>query len=278
VAQTTLAQALGLRLITIQEYQNLSAGITAKFADDLFKKDNDAWRQRLIHLQGQYRTENEQTELKYAEELTIINNALANEQITQQEHDRLLERIELEHQARLGDISAQGAIARTKFMEMTAIQQTQTVLQQMLQMTQGVATHNRALFNLNKAVSIANAIMNTYVGANKVLAQFGWWGIPLAAVMIAVGLANVAQIAAAKLDSSTSAPSIAGGTAIPVTAISANTPTPALSPVLPTPAPQRPQINLTLVGEFFDFKTMVDKVIPLLNEAIANGADIHVTT
>ncbi len=50
-------------------------------------------------------------------------------------------------------------------------------------------------FAIQKAASITNAIISTYEGANKTIAQGGFWGIALSIATIAAGLANVAVIA-----------------------------------------------------------------------------------
>lgn len=52
---------------------------------------------------------------------------------------------------------------------------------------------------VGKAAAIAVATIDTYQGATKALAQGGIWGIPLAASIVAMGLANVAQIAGVAL-------------------------------------------------------------------------------
>jgi len=51
----------------------------------------------------------------------------------------------------------------------------------------------------NKAINIAAAIADTWAGANKALAQGGIYGIPMAAVIIAQGLANVQHIRETKV-------------------------------------------------------------------------------
>lgn len=51
----------------------------------------------------------------------------------------------------------------------------------------------QTLFGENKALSVASAIISTWEGANKALAM-GPVGIPLAAAIVAAGLANVAKI------------------------------------------------------------------------------------
>ena len=61
------------------------------------------------------------------------------------------------------------------------------------------ASKSQELVTIVKAANIASAIMDTYVGANKALAQLGAWGFPVAAAIVAAGLANVATIAGVEL-------------------------------------------------------------------------------
>ena len=51
-----------------------------------------------------------------------------------------------------------------------------------------------SFFGKSKAVAIAQAIADTYAGADKALAQGGFFGFAMAAAVIAAGLANVNQI------------------------------------------------------------------------------------
>lgn len=57
-----------------------------------------------------------------------------------------------------------------------------------------IATVNKRAFELNKAVAITEAIINTYQGATKALAQGGIFGPLLAGAIVASGLAQVAII------------------------------------------------------------------------------------
>lgn len=65
----------------------------------------------------------------------------------------------------------------------------------LMQFAQLSGNVNKGLFEAAKAFSIAEAVINTYVGANKALAQGGFLGAFMAASVIAMGLANVARIA-----------------------------------------------------------------------------------
>lgn len=53
---------------------------------------------------------------------------------------------------------------------------------------------NRKQFEKNKKFRIASALVDTFAGANRALAQGGIWGIAEAAGIVAVGLRNVANI------------------------------------------------------------------------------------
>lgn len=66
----------------------------------------------------------------------------------------------------------------------------------LLQFAQLSGNTHKGLFEAAKAFSIAEAIMNTYNGATKALAQGGFLGSFMAASVIAMGMANVARIAA----------------------------------------------------------------------------------
>jgi hypothetical protein len=55
---------------------------------------------------------------------------------------------------------------------------------------------SKKLFKLNQALAIGEAIFNTYQGATKALAQGGIFGIATAGLVIATGLAQVANIKA----------------------------------------------------------------------------------
>jgi hypothetical protein len=84
-----------------------------------------------------------------------------------------------------------------KFAKMTADEKTKYVLESLDTELSGIAKHNKKLFAIQKAAQIGQAIMNTYASANKALAQWGIpAGIPFAAMAVATGLANVAQIRA----------------------------------------------------------------------------------
>jgi hypothetical protein len=100
------------------------------------------------------------------------------------------------HEMAVTDIKVAGITERMQFETMTLRQQSATVFGELEAMTAGVAQHNKALFNLNKAAGIANAIINMHEGITKSLATYP---MPLAAVMAAAhAAAGMAQVMAIK--------------------------------------------------------------------------------
>lgn len=227
------------------------------------------------HLMTQRQLENDD----YNKRMATLFAAHSQGLLTEEQFFQQREILELQHQAALGDVSAQGELKRREFMEMNARQQTQTVLQEMLSLTQGVAAHNRAMFEINKVAGIANAIVNTFVGVTNALKAYPPpISFAMAALQLAAGMAQVQQIKAAQFGSSTSAPSISGGGATPV--ISAQNPAPAPDLAAVAPAAQAtPQrvVNVYLKGDGAPSDSYVrDLLIPALNDAIDDGTVLNV--
>lgn len=114
--------------------------------------------------------------------------------------DMQIEQAEEAHQDRLlaartkqfGQYQKQ-AIELLKFESKTAREKTTYVLGQAASLTAGLAQNSKTAFNLNKAVSIAEAIINTSTGVTAAL-RLGPKGIPLAALIAAQGAAQIATI------------------------------------------------------------------------------------
>lgn len=210
-------------------------------------------------------TEEQVKLLHHERDIEILNTAFENRFLTEQEHKLMLEELELQHQAKLGNVVAQGALERRRFMEMNATQQTQFVLGQMLALTQGVATHSKTMFKINKAAGIANAIINTYLGVTKALSAYPPpLSIAMAAVQMAAGMAQVKAIKSASFGSATSAPSVGGGQATPVT--SADNGIPSLGQ--PAAEPQREtNVTVSIAPGLYGAEDLRDKVLPQIFEA-----------
>lgn len=247
------------------------------------ESSNQAWLQAAAQRLAQIQTDNLTVEELQRGHLATIQADLEAARnagfLTELQYNELLYQETIKHQARMGSAEAQGIQARMKFERMTAQQKTQFVLSQMVQMTAGVATQSRALFNLNKIAAISEAAVMLPAGVSKTFNSYPYpWNIPMAALHLVTGLAHINQIKSAQFGSATSAPSIAGGNAVPVfDATSIGAPGAALQePGANIPA-ARQQVSLTFQGSGrYTYDEVVNGILPLINEAGGNGADIVV--
>ena len=84
---------------------------------------------------------------------------------------------------------------RAAFEQKSEMEKTQFALQQGATIFDSLGRYNRRAFEAAKAFNIANAIMNTYMGATKALATYPPpFNVLAAAAVVAAGLAQVAQI------------------------------------------------------------------------------------
>jgi len=161
-------------------------------------------------------TESDIENRAYADKLARLQAYFATKEDFTAKDATALQRLTLQHEAALGDISAQGRLERMKLDQMTMGQQAEFYFGHLANITAGAAQHNRALFRLNQAAGIANAIISANIGATKAL-EWGWpMGPIFAAIIWAAAAVNIANIRRAQFGGGTSAPSIGGGSAIPV--------------------------------------------------------------
>ena len=220
---------------------------------DALKKSSEDWEKFDSLREGAMTAEEravDQLKQKYAELDAIVkahpeaanDAAQVRKALDEQEIIR-----ETQKQAALGDVEAQWEVKRRKFAEMNASAKTSFVLGQLTQLSAGMAQHNRAMFEINKAASIANAISDTYamaVASYKAMAGIPYVGPVLgaaaAAAAIAFGMAQVSAISSSSFSGggggttpsasastpvvngnpvSSSGPTSNGATAVPTTQI-----------------------------------------------------------
>jgi len=92
----------------------------------------------------------------------------------------------------------QGKYEEVNFSILTEQQKQEAVISTAKSALSLIAAQNEKAFRIMQAASIAEAIINTYTGATKALAQGGIFGPIMAGVIIAQGLAQVATIRAQK--------------------------------------------------------------------------------
>ena len=98
--------------------------------------------------------------------------------------------------------SGEGTVAITKQYEKQKTDLVQANVNEQLEAFSGLAGALSALAGDNKALAIASAVIDTYVGANKAFAQGGVAGFATGAAVIAAGLNNVRTIMATDVPSS----------------------------------------------------------------------------
>jgi len=225
-------------------------------------------------------TEEEMLRASYARRIQIIDeNTTAgsdfNLQLKQAEYERL-EQAMLEHQARLGNIEAQGILQRRKFDEQNARQRTKTVLGEVAALTAGVAQNNKAMFEINKVAGIANAIIGAHEGIAKTLAAYPYpINVGLAALHAAAAFAQVSAIKNTSYEGggAGTTPSLAGSTGT-INDIPVDT-----APVVDsglTTAPADNVVNITFNPGIADSESVRQFIEEDLSEALRDGAGLDV--
>jgi len=116
--------------------------------------------------------------------------------ITQSQANELIETMELQHLAKMGDIRAQFALTTKEFDNQTSKQRVDSVLSDIVKTTSAVAGSNKKLFEINKKARIAQAVMELPAAVMTSFARGGGfpWGVIPAGITLASGLANIQQI------------------------------------------------------------------------------------
>jgi len=124
-----------------------------------------------------------------------------------------LEKIEQGHQKNLSKIESDASKARLKFEKMTTAMKVKTVIGSAVQITQGVAQQNKALFQINKYAAIADVAVNLPSAVIKSFNNAGGYpyGLIPAGLMLATGVQQLMSIKSTTFGSGGAAPSLSGG-------------------------------------------------------------------
>lgn len=220
---------------------------------------------KFAEIQRENLTERDKLQDAYLQKKLVIDKAEQTGLYDAAEIARQRELLELQHQARLGDITAQGILARRNFEQLTLQQQASDVFENLANMTAGAAQHNRAMFEINKVANIANAIINTAAGATKALATYPPpISFAMAAAQVAAGMIQVATIRQQEFGS--------GAGTVPTYSANPNTgfPSTAVAPAPPTSSAPRQQtgvaaapeakIKITLVGSSESVRALMKEI------------------
>jgi hypothetical protein len=169
--------------------------------------------------------------------------------------------------AELERIRKANMTALERFTAMSYQDQAKTVATAMMQQLTSVNTTSRAMFNIQKAANISQAIMDTYAGATRALKDYpAPLSYALAANTMAVGLARVASIRSQSFGGgAVGSASVGGGGVAAASGMAAQQQAPAMNQTI--------TIQGVGAGDLFSgdaVRTLIDRLI----DAQRNGARI----
>jgi len=191
------------------KYDNaIATGSQNKAQEDLIKNMRQKYEEVLLYNESEL----EANLRKEQEERNQQEASLAIGAINYEEYEKALTSIALKYSNQRAQIQAQAlekekqrrdnnltAIKQGNFKNLDLTKATQEEMKE-IAVTQGrqtldiLASQNKKFFELQKAVKIAEAIQNTYLGATKAFAQGGIFGFITGALIVAAGMAQVNAI------------------------------------------------------------------------------------
>jgi len=191
------------------------------------EKRREALQARLDQLREFVMSEQELEIAQHEERMKQLTEALDAELVTRQEYQELEAKLAEDHANRLKEIREKSLTDLARFQDANFRNQVKTVSGHLADLTAGVAQHSRALFELNKAAGIANAIVAAHEGISLTLSKYPYpINIGMAAAHAAAAAAQISAIKSQHFNGGGgAAPSLAGGTpATPVTPVTGGTP------------------------------------------------------
>jgi hypothetical protein len=280
------AQAMATReKIAAAEAERLARDAIAKAQEESVKSESDTrfkqdLAQKAAQIQEENLTEQELLQHHLIQKKNIIDLAEQEGLMSAAEAKRQREALELAHQAKIGNLQAQGQQQRKLLEQMSMRQQAEFYFGTLAQVTAAGAQHNKDLFELNKIANIANAVMSTYSGATKAL-EWGWpLGPIFAGIITAAGIANVAAISRTQFQGGAPAAtpvfSASPATGLPTSSTPGGSFAP--PPTLDTPKQgPRSVFNVTLVGKSQDTESVRDMMKKFSEQAQYGAVDVTVT-
>jgi hypothetical protein len=202
---TRISRAADPRIAAETEYQNAKIALENYFVENsMFTQEQ--YYATLKQLEDQYRLEKFNAELALIDQISKYREMDLYKQIQQQK--------DLLGNQRYGSEQAkQMASERVAFEKKSESEKAAWAIEQTASVFDSLGKYNKRAFEMAKAFNIANAIMNTYMGATKALATypppFNFIG---AAAVVASGLAQVATIRSQQYSGRAIGGPVAGGT------------------------------------------------------------------
>jgi hypothetical protein len=207
-----------------------------KKQDKLADREREYWTGRVQRIEEGLMSESELLNHKHQADLERLDAAVMSED----ERRIIRETLEMEHFDRMTDIEEQGRALRVKaesdaaaeierirlasmtklekFTAMSYGDQAMAVGKAMTDQLTSVTTNSRAMFNIQKAANISQAIMDTYAGANRALKDYpAPWSYAVAGATLAAGLSRVASIKSQTFGGASTAAASTGGAGVAAT-------------------------------------------------------------
>lgn len=252
-----------------QELERLSSGLLSE--EDQIRASYEKRRNEI----------NDSTILSSEEKIALLDMAFIDEQNKLKEHHEKLNEIARiyggqlveEYSTMMKSIEeVQGQSWQSQALTYTAVLEN---------ISREGSKQNRKMFELNKAAAIANTIVSTYAGAEKAIEQLGWWGYPMAALIVADGLARVQTIRNTSFGSGGGSGGSSGGGATGISGTGAVSRQEAPTAGANTTQQQSTGQTIIFYGDFYgndakklfqEFKDLISKADQVLIESTsANG-------
>lgn len=259
---------------TEEEYNELRLALQETHEQQLMAQRTAGLEEKLDFLRDSLLTEEELLAEQHVKEMETLVAALEEKMMTEQEFMLMSQDLEMKHMDEIARIRADGLKRLGDMTKQSYQQQAQTVMSELQKMTAAGANSSRALFNINKAASIANALLSareSVVNAYRFGSRIGGpkLGAAFAATAAVATAAQVRQLSSTSFNagaSSAGAVSAGGG---------ASAPSQSPAATLPNTAQAAnggiTTVNIELQGEIFG-REQVRGLISQINEAVADGS------
>lgn len=195
--QNTLNQAI----LEKERYRLEQGLITQQEFDNIKLEQRIAFQEQVAALEAE-----EANKRKEAEAIDLENKRAIEEANITSDFERESLRLEQQYQMEIANAEKTGAnlaLIESKYAQIREKREKELVNAK-LQMTADIAGQISNIMGqesaAGKVFALAQATINTYLGASKAIAQGGIWGVAQAAIVIAAGLKQVASITKVKDD------------------------------------------------------------------------------
>src|SRR5690606_37690147 len=172
----------------------------------------ESLRERIDALRVSLMSESQLEVAKYQEKLELLNEYLEQNTEFETEYRTLREQLEAEHQERMTEIARQAEAERLANTRQNALETTQMIVSGLTDATAAMASSSKKMFEWNKRLAKAEAVVNAYRAIQQVWADPAlpfYAKVAATAVTAAKTAANISAINSTQFGGGTT-PSAAG--------------------------------------------------------------------